>query len=289
MLRCVRGLEIDVMKRMAVCGVLAAVYVTCFCGTYRHDVDRQKYMDLALAKEFDCVGQVYVKGASKGTAELIDKKYAISAAHVFVEKDGTNGRRVIAPGDCAIAFNGKRYAVANLVVYPEYLNEGTKNDCDIVLIELEQEIADIVPAVINTDTNEMHAVATCVGYGASGPATKFDEYDYDVKIAGENVIDSMGGKSINGQAPKLVFDFDSPDDSTLNTTGDRVPRPLEYHPNGGDSGGGMFINKDGKWLLAGLTSGSHSTIRPTSGYYGSTAYYTRVSAYAGWIVKTMGR
>ncbi len=72
------------MKSIFRYGLLSATFITFFCGIYRHDVDKQAYRNLAMQPQFDCVGQVFKNGKSHGTAELINKRYVLSAAHVFI-------------------------------------------------------------------------------------------------------------------------------------------------------------------------------------------------------------
>jgi hypothetical protein len=108
------------------------------------------------------------------------------------------------------------------------------------------------------------------------------------KIAGENTIDSISGPLLNGNPTDLMADFDSPLNPELSVMGDSKPLPLEYCFSGGDSGGGLFREKGGKWELIGICHRSTMTVEllVKYGYYGEIMRWTRVSAFRDWIDKT---
>ncbi|MBK8644872.1 MAG: hypothetical protein IPN15_22450 [Saprospiraceae bacterium] len=91
-------------------------------------------------------------------------------------------------------------------------------------------------------------------------------------MPGENVIDSIGGQIYLDRESLLICDFDHPTRNDCNKIGSPVPRPLEYICSGGDSGGGLFRNKNNAWELIGICSGSGVDINQLmkSGYYGHT-------------------
>ncbi|MGQ2982831.1 hypothetical protein [Flavobacterium sp.] len=104
-------------------------------------------------------------------------------------------------------------------------------------------------------------------------------------IAGENTIDSLGGKKVNGHYAQLYADFDHPTRSDCNMMGSSKPLPLEYTVAGGDSGGGLFPKNKGKWELIGICSGSEINIDKLMkvGYYGQSMNWVRVSVFEKWI------
>ena len=125
-----------------------------------------------------------------------------------------------------------------------------------------------------------------VGFGASGPANRPDFVSIqNKKIAGENVIDSVGGQKYLGFETLLICDFDIPTRKDCNKLGSPTPRPLEYICSGGDSGGGLFRQKNNTWELIGICSGSGVDINQLmkTGYYGHTMEWTRVSLFTNWL------
>ena len=64
------------------------------------------------------------------------------------------------------------------------------------------------------------------------------------KTAGRNMLDELGGKMVNNQPSMLLFYFDSPDNPGLSKMGSNKPVDMEYTTSGGDSGGGLFRQKN---------------------------------------------
>lgn len=100
-------------------------------------------------------------------------------------------------------------------------------------------------------------------------------------------MDSIGDKKVNGIHSRIGIDFDSPMDSSTNVMGSNIACDLEYLPTGGDSGGGLFIEKNGGWQLIGIISHGINTYSITGGWYGSYVFATRIAAYKSWIDKNI--
>ena len=134
--------------------------------------------------------------------------------------------------------------------------------------------------------DELHAHVTGVGFGVSGKADKPESVvPLSKKIGGQNVIDSIAGYAYIGHPTLLMCDFDHPVNAACNRMGSANPRPLEYITGGGDSGGGLFRESDGEWELVGICSGADTDIETllSTGYYGQTMTWTRVSVFDNWI------
>jgi hypothetical protein len=266
-------------------------------------VKEEEYLNLARQSQFNCVGQVFKGDKAVGSCVLIGDKFVLSAAHVFIEHDfrldtlKMNGQTVIInrpynarPGvisNYSFSFNGKLFQGVALNIYPVYL-DSAMNKCDIAVIELKEIVNDIVPASINNSFNELHSNVTGVGFGESGIASQPETVTaQNKKIAGENVIDTLTGYSLNGKLTVLTSDFDSPANKDCNKMGSATPRPLEYMPSGGDSGGGLFRKSGKAWELIGICSETRFDLEQfkKTGYYGQTMGWTRVSVFADWINK----
>jgi endonuclease III-like uncharacterized protein len=62
---------------------------------------------------------------------------------------------------------------------------------------------------------------------------------------------------------------------------------LEYGLDGGDSGGGMFIKKNNKEMLAGINAIQNKNIAEilrTGAFYGSSSEWVRISVFRRWIL-----
>jgi hypothetical protein len=217
--------------------------LSSFAGIYRHDRPKSRYIELAHKKQFDCVGEVYAGNMKRGSCVLIDKKFVLSAAHVFSDDESNPDKQFYC------AFNGIKYTVKKVMNHALYVDGG---DYDISILQLQKQVDDISPAVLCTRHDELHADVTGVGFGhicqVDSPMTVVDnkvvEKDSAEKFAGENVVDSLGGYLVNKLAAIMYCDFDCPQGCAYygkcNKMGSSIPRDLEYYTNGGDSGGGLF-------------------------------------------------
>jgi len=257
---------------------------------YRHDIDIEKYRALGRQPQFNCVGRISINGAQRGSCVLISDQYVLSAAHVVksLMSETQQRNRVAAFTDVDILLGGKNYHPSEIVFYPSY-DKVRNRFGDMVLIRLTTKVTDISPAIQNNDTNETGKFITCVGFGPARPA---NELQYDTsygKIAGQNIVDSLSGERIKGLNSLLAFDFDNPQSDKMNRTGSAAACPLEYFPSGGDSGGGIFLENNGQWQLAGIVCGGIATASPNEGWYGSLGFASRVAAYRKWIEENIKR
>lgn len=305
---------------------LLGLYLDVAAGVYRHDVPKKSYTDLAAKAQFDCVGQVLSFDKEKmkqsgamtilqngenivlqGSCVLIGDRYVLSAAHVFMEveyREDTmtiNGHQAIIhnqvrswagkPAGYYFRFRGKYYQGSSITIFPGYTDPGSKERFDLAVVTLAEPVKDVIPATLGTATDELHARAVGVGYGASGIASKPEDVNaIGEKIAGENMIDELAGNVYKGNLSLMKCDFDRPvKEMDCNKCGDGKPLPLEYVSTGGDSGGGLFRQNNDKWELIGILSGGGTDIDQLlrTGYYGQTMLWTRVSLFYDWIMEQM--
>jgi secreted trypsin-like serine protease len=256
-----------------------------FSGIIRDDVDKTKYMALAKESQFDCIGKLSRGKKFVGSCVLVTNKYLLTSAHNFVDNN-----QVADITEYSFEFAGKVYKAKRVIVYPAYIDPETRKNCDIAMAELTESVTDIEPAHPGTTRDELNSDITGVGFGVSGTASKPAELkSAQEKIAGENVIDSLGGFKLNGIPTLMYSDFDSPSTPGCNKLGSAVAKSLEYIVSGGDSGGGIFRKKNNKWELVGICSGVSLDVSQfqQTGYYGQLMYNTRVSAFADWIDSTL--
>jgi secreted trypsin-like serine protease len=282
--------------------LLSLVFIVSFSGIIRHDVDEKKYVKLARAKQFNCVGQIFIDSIAGGSCVLINNRFILSAAHCFIDSDTRedsmemNGhpivtfipynQRVTDTSKLYVIFKEQKVRIKNLMIHPNYFDDLNEGWCDIALLELERPIDNIIPANLNTAFDELNSTVVGVGFGISGVGNRPDLIsELHKKIAGENVVDSLTGKKYNGSETLLMCDFDHPTRNDCNKLGSAKPKPLEYICSGGDSGGGLFRLKNNRWELIGICSSSGVDIEQMikTGYYGQIMHWTRVSPFMNWI------
>lgn len=297
--------------------VLGVPLGTLVGGVYRHDTRIEKYLEVARREEFNCVGQVLRYHSNDATASdrmtstlqwvpdgsciLIDSMHILSAAHCFIgehTKDTvidfkgnkvstyiTTGRFLLKPRDVKFFVMNQLVSAKKIVCHPDYLKY---NRCDIAIITLAKPIRGAVTILLNKQPDEIHDTVTGVGYGVSGPANEVALVkDYSIKLAGQNIIDSIGGAMIDGINSTLYADFDSPD-NRINCSvlgGDSKALELEYGISGGDSGSPLFRMKNSRLELIGIASGSAVTMDNffVNGYYCAMMSWTRIAALYSWI------
>jgi hypothetical protein len=237
-----------------------------------------------------------------GSCVLTDKNHILTAAHIFIESDfrqdtlKLNGQTVIVNqpmnervGDIqryCLKFKGKKIQAEKLMIHPDYLLQRFKGPGDLAVVTLKDSITGIKPAVLNSEFDETGSKVVGVGYGANGIANDPKSVKQrGEKIAGENVIDSIGGENYLGKSAQLFCDFDCLNNKSCNKFGSPVPMGLEYLCSGGDSGGGLFRKKSDSWQLVGICSDSYTDIQQLmmTGYYGQIMGWARVSVFADWI------
>lgn len=286
--------------------LLLLLLITLSSGMYRHDRPIEKYLALATQPQFDCVGQIMLledgKWTAAGSFVLIDSLHILSAAHCFtapIKKDTVveyHGRKILTyveQGRYQLGTQVFAFLVHNTIVkakkiniHPDYIKNGS---CDIAFIQLEQPMAGAQIVKLNTARNEVNDTGTGVGFGVSGPASKPELVGvYNIKLAGQNRIDSAGGPALNGISTMLYADFDD-GRQEMNKTGAREPLDLEYCIGSGDSGGPLFISKQGNLIVAGIAVYGGKTLKNilTDGYYGELMGWTRISAFSAWINNQM--
>lgn len=247
-------------------------------GVIGTNVAKEKFASLAQQEQFKAVGCIKQDNKIIASCVLISPQCCLTAAHVFDDN--------LRLQNLTIEINGRSYKGSKKIIHKKY----KKDNIDLALIFLNIPIVDIVPATLYSGSGELHCVSTFVGYGAFGTALKPDmEVDNVEKIAGTNMIDQIGGNIPNFSTyPShfLLEDLDNPSDtSCCNSLGESQPTSLEYIPTGGDSGGGLFFEENGRWYLIGIFSEFEFTLGSLNktGLYGTVAAFVRITLFADWI------
>lgn len=294
-----------------------------FSGIGRSDVSLSKYQQFAQDSVFDCIGELYYKNKFQLTCILIDKTHVLTVAHGFYYDSGkyhkdsvyepVYGRFIYGKiaeklivgkaKDFFIKFSGKKYKLKSIHINETFqkskpyrdqygIHPSEEENFDMAIVELETEVAEIKPATLYEKNEELNKRAIMCGFGEVEKANEVNvsrTLHKRRKMAGENMIDSLGGFRVGDNWAGLCFDFDAPNSDCCNRMGSAKPLPLEYYISAGDCGSGLFIQEENQWQLAGVHSGFEIRSEYVNygqkygKYYGFTGYYIRISMFKDWI------
>jgi hypothetical protein len=174
----------------------------------------------------------------------------------------------------------------------------------LALIKLEEQVSNCAPAKLYIGTNELEKHCEIVGWGVYGTAYESTIDTNATKLGGTNVIEQIGGKierlGISVDRHTILTDFESAELSQSNSISTMQPTKLEFSTNGGDSGGGLFIEDGGELFLAGIIKSTFFVFKmkidsekkifyvdkqdfQKNGLFGSIDEFTRTSTNAKWI------
>ena len=258
-------------KRFALTLGAVALGVSSFAITIRHDVADADYINFGAS--FTGVGQV-LGNVGAGTGTLIANNWVITANHVT--RNNPNLRFVV---------GGTTYFAQTVFERGGYDPNDLANGNDLALIKLTTSVVGAATYGLYTMSDELGQVGITVGAGRTGTGLTGDVTNSSTMRAGTNMIDLFW----DARARALVNDFDSgsaPD----NFTGSATQTALEHGVAPGDSGGALFIQKNGQYLLAGVTGFRWSADGINNSDYGDGGGYSRISAAdnIAWIQQTAG-
>ena len=199
--------------------------------------------------QFRSVGIIGDRFGGFCSGTLITPRDVATAAHCAVGINNSDGR---------FSVEGMTYETTSIHVHPSY-NDFTLNN-DIAVFRLSRPISNIEPSPIFRGTPRVGQMLTLVGYGAGGTGASGHTGDFGTKRVGLTPIDGV-------EETLITWRFD--DETESNT----AP---------GDSGGAAFLDVNGQYHLAGITSGGD---RWDAGF-GDNSFDTRVDTFAGWIDAT---
>lgn len=199
--------------------------------------------------QFRSVGIIGDRFGGFCSGTLITPRDVATAAHCAVGINNSDGR---------FSVEGMTYETTSIHVHPSY-NDFTLNN-DIAVFRLSRPITNIDPSPIFRGTPRVGQILTLVGYGAGGTGASGHTGDFGTKRVGLTPIDGV-------EETLITWRFD--DETESNT----AP---------GDSGGAAFLDVNGQYHLAGITSGGD---RWDAGF-GDNSFDTRVDSFAGWIDAT---
>lgn len=230
----------------------------------RHDKESGEYERLAESYVEPLVWIRFrdSKGLVVSEGTLVADRWVLTAAHVVEEMQ--RGATVI--------YGGETYRVAKVHQHPDWTGKFEEMH-DIALLRLQSPVTHAKPARLYRRSDEDGKEIVVVGRGMWGTGLTGPRNDDQKLRAATNRIKEVGPKH-------LSFDFDAPDSNAA--TG------LEGISGPGDSGGPAILMEDGTLFVVGVSSAQDDEpTRGREGRYGVREYYTRVSAFADWIDKTI--
>ena len=294
------------------------VFCTCICvillvtqvssgGTRRHDTQDSSYLNLAA--EYPSVGRLDILHGetgdlhdSYGSGILISDSWVLTAGH-NVDKDydwlrdlwkdnvrlsdlNEHSRFKLDPSDVQTSYKFSKMGTGlGVILNDDWNGRNPTEGGDLALIRLSKPVKNAVPAEIYRGSAEIGSEAVITGFGVSGDGESgwdYDNYPGGTKRAGRNVIDIHGNQYESSWNERLlVCDFDNPDGS-VHATGSSTAKNMEYHAGPGDSGGGIFIDIEGKTYLAGVNSFLYDDTWgawAVNGKYNEITVATRVSSH----------
>ena len=231
----------------------------------------------AEAMLFPAVGTITGSGLT-GSGILIGDRWVLTAGHVA---DFKNPAR--------FSVGGIEYLSVQVTTHPDHVV--FRNIADIALIELAGPVTGVDPVSMFAFGNRdsiLGEEAVWVGHGFGGTGLTGQNAGLIAMRAMTNVIDSFGG-GVGQPDTSFAADFDRPGGGG-NTAPSSAPEPtrLEGCVTPGDSGGGVFIEQDGQWMLAGVISYQAHYDGTQNSDYGDLSGATDLFVYADWIESVSG-
>ena len=241
-----RGLNLETLERRVVFSgdAFVAGAASADAAEIGNEQPERRIVNGQQTSQFPSVG--IVNDGCTGT--LISPTHVLTAAHCTVGVSDSAG---------TFEVGGQTYRTSDIADHPRYNDNRFDAGYDLSVMELSRPVTGVVPSQINRVAPQVGTTLTLVGFGEGGTSRNGSLGDFGTKRVGETPLDEVTNLHINWR-------FDSHSESNT------AP---------GDSGGPAFINVDGNFLVAGVTSGGDGDAHTL----GDNSFDTRVDVFANWI------
>ncbi len=230
------------------------------------------------------VGSVKVNGVGySGVA--IGRYHVLTAGHVVKGAAPANVSYVLNYG----ANSSHNIPAAAIFPHPNFISFNSPNlNNDIAIVELAEPIPEGVPIYeLNTVALATGTTLTLVGYGASGNGS------IGVTVGAVETVKRVGSNQAdafilddNGSGKNEIFYFDFDGGGVTNQLGGTsLGNSIESTLASNDSGSPSFIQRNGRWLVAGINTFIFTFPNGpmTAGTFGTGGGGQLVDAYIDWI------
>lgn len=266
--------RLPILSTLTISLICLGFGVPNYYGVIRHDKSIDKYREMGKRSQFNCVGRysLYKTKEEYAVGVLVAPQWVLTAAH-FVQEASV------------WKFGDNFYRTKTVIKHPKLpanAEEAQWDGWDMALVELESPVLDIEPAERYRGNKELGKTITKLGYGFVGDGNAgLANSRVQERLGGQNVVDAIGGvfEGREFSTSVMVCDFDNPENPDSNHFGSPIPLELEIGGSKGDSGGGIFMEDNGKTVLVGIVSGAlNRKIK-----YGSVMALARISTANEWI------
>jgi subtilisin-like proprotein convertase family protein/V8-like Glu-specific endopeptidase len=210
----------------------------------------QRIVNGEQTSDYEAVGYVGPLGC---TGTLISPTHVLTAAHCTEGVGNTQG---------SFEVGGQTYNTTRIHNHPDYNPNDFSRGDDLAIMELDRPVDGVTPMQIFRQTPQVGTMLTLVGFGEGGTSTGgFDSSDTGKQV-GQTELEEVTNEHI-------AWNFDK------HTESNTAP---------GDSGGPAFIQSNGQFLIAGVTSGGDGDAHTLGDY----SFDTRIDVHAAWIDGIVG-
>ncbi len=271
---------------MVMLAVLALAATQADALTRRDDVADSVYT--TAAANFPASGKISINGNIDGSGSLIktthdDGLWVLTAGHLAAYSTG---------GNVTFTIGGE----TRNVVERYRLSSNASGGNDLALFKLDSTINTITTATLYTGSrfDLVGEELAYTGFGVTGTgSTGAQGGTAGTLRAGTNIADQAGGTLPGGStvySDRIIFaDFDSPAGGVLNNPlGSTSATSREMNLALNDSGGGLWVDINGEWQLAGVHSlvFNYGLSGDPAGDYGDVSGSTTIEANLQWINDT---